>query len=151
MAKIVQIREGVVMIGLENGSLEEARLSDLNFDARVGDEVDVFKNESNVIVSKKQKMQSKEQDRGININVSNGNNQPPVYVANRQKVVNKVAYCLLAFFLGGLGVHKFYSGRIGLGIVYILFCWTFIPMIVAFIECIIALCKPSDANGNILI
>ena len=65
--------------------------------------------------------------------------------------MNKVAYCILALLLGGLGVHKFYSGRIGLGIVYILFCWTFIPSIVAFVEFIIALTKKADANGNIVI
>jgi TM2 domain-containing membrane protein YozV len=36
-------------------------------------------------------------------------------------------------------VHKFYLGKIGLGIVYILFCWTFIPAIIAFVEGIIYL------------
>jgi len=44
---------------------------------------------------------------------------------------------ILALFLGGLGVHKFYFGQIGLGIVYLLFCWTFIPTIIALIEAII--------------
>lgn len=41
---------------------------------------------------------------------------------------------LLALFLGGLGVHKFYMGQTGLGILYLLFCWTYIPAIVGFIE-----------------
>ena len=40
----------------------------------------------------------------------------------------------LALFLGGLGAHKFYLGQIGLGVLYIVFCWTFIPSIVALIE-----------------
>ena len=40
----------------------------------------------------------------------------------------------LALFLGGLGAHKFYLGQTGLGIVYILFCWTFIPSLIAAIE-----------------
>ena len=75
-----------------------------------------------------------------------------VYEAyNGQKTLNKIAYCLLAFFLGGLGIHKFYAGKVGLGIVYLLFCWTAIPGIIAFIEMIIALTKESDSNGNILI
>ena len=65
--------------------------------------------------------------------------------------VNKVAYVLFAFFLGGLGAHKFYSGRIGMGILYLVFCWTFIPAIIAFIEAIIALTKPSDSSGNIMV
>ena len=72
-------------------------------------------------------------------------------VPEGKKLVNKVAYCLLAFFLGGFGIHKFYAGKIGLGIVYILFSWTVVPSIIAFIEMIIALTKDSDANGNIVI
>lgn len=41
---------------------------------------------------------------------------------------------LLALFLGGAGMHKFYLGRPGWGLVYLLFCWTFIPAIIGFIE-----------------
>lgn len=44
---------------------------------------------------------------------------------------------LLAFFLGGLGVHRFYLRQTGLGFLYLLFCWTFIPTIVAIIDAII--------------
>ncbi len=44
---------------------------------------------------------------------------------------------LLAFFLGGLGIHKFYLNKPGLGLLYLLFFWTWIPGIVAFIEAII--------------
>ena len=67
------------------------------------------------------------------------------------KVVKKLVYCLLAFFLGWAGIHKFYAGRIGAGIVYLLFCWTGIPAIIAFIEFIIGLCKKADAAGNIVV
>ena len=42
---------------------------------------------------------------------------------------------LLAIFLGGFGVHHFYLGRVGLGIVYLIFSWTGIPWILAWIEC----------------
>lgn len=41
---------------------------------------------------------------------------------------------LLSLFLGGLGVHKFYMGQTGLGILYLIFCWTYIPAIVGFVE-----------------
>lgn len=41
---------------------------------------------------------------------------------------------LLALFLGGLGIHKFYLGKAGMGILYLLFCWTYIPAVIAFFE-----------------
>lgn len=68
-----------------------------------------------------------------------------------RKLVSKAAYVLLAFFLGGIGAHNFYAGKIGLGILYLLFFWTFIPAFAAFIQAIIALCKTSDAYGRIAI
>ena len=46
----------------------------------------------------------------------------------------KLIAALLAFFLGGLGIHKFYLGKTIQGIIYILLCWTFIPALIAFIE-----------------
>jgi TM2 domain-containing membrane protein YozV len=58
---------------------------------------------------------------------------------------SRVAAALLAFFLGGFGAHKFYLGRIGWGVLYLLFCWTFIPGIVAFIEFIVYLCTSDEA------
>lgn len=47
---------------------------------------------------------------------------------------NNTTAVLLALFLGGLGIHKFYLGQSGMGILYLLFCWTYIPAIVAFFE-----------------
>ncbi|MEA1568161.1 NINE protein, partial [Salmonella enterica] len=38
---------------------------------------------------------------------------------------SRIAAALLAFFLGGFGVHKFYLGKIGQGFLYLIFCWTF--------------------------
>ncbi len=57
---------------------------------------------------------------------------------------NRIIAAVLALFLGGFGIHKFYLGRIGWGVVYLLFCWTFIPGIVAFIEFIIYLCTSDE-------
>ena len=58
---------------------------------------------------------------------------PPIPYTSR----SKSTAALLAFFLGGLGVHKFYLGQGGLGVLYLLFCWTFIPAFVAFIEALV--------------
>lgn len=46
---------------------------------------------------------------------------------------------ILAFFLGGIGAHRFYLGQGGLGLLYLVFCWTFIPAILGFIDFIIFL------------
>jgi len=48
---------------------------------------------------------------------------------------NSTTAVLLALFLGGFGAHHFYFGKIGLGVVYVLFCITGIPAIIAFVEC----------------
>ncbi|MEE1059911.1 MAG: NINE protein [Treponema sp.] len=47
---------------------------------------------------------------------------------------NKTVAGVLALLLGGIGIHKFYLGQIGKGIIYILFCWTYIPALLALIE-----------------
>jgi len=60
---------------------------------------------------------------------------------------SRIPAALFAFFLGGFGGHKFYLGQIGLGILYLVFCWTFIPAIVAFIEFILFLAM-SDEKFN---
>jgi TM2 domain-containing membrane protein YozV/ribosomal protein L40E len=52
---------------------------------------------------------------------------------------NRIAAALFAILLGGLGIHKFYLGRVGQGILYLVFFWTFIPALVGFIEGIIYL------------
>ena len=40
----------------------------------------------------------------------------------------------LAIFLGGLGAHRFYLSQYWQGALYILFCWTFIPALIAVVE-----------------
>lgn len=58
---------------------------------------------------------------------------------------SRITAGILALLLGGIGVHKFYLKKVGLGVVYILFCWTFIPSIVAFVEGIIYLVQDDDS------
>ena len=38
-----------------------------------------------------------------------------------------------------------------MGILYLLFCWTGIPAFVALVEFVLALLKPADMNGNIVV
>ncbi len=150
MAKIIKINNDIVSIGTNEGGIKEVRITDLNFTPTVGDEVEIYETETDLIITKKETKQEIP-NSGININVSNNQTGSQPGYDNSTKAVNKVVYCVLAFFLGGIGAHKFYAGKVGAGIVYLLFCWTFIPGVIAFIELIIGLCKKSDANGNILV
>ena len=51
--------------------------------------------------------------------------------------VSKPTLLLLTFFLGGIGAHKFYTGRNWQGALYLVFCWTYIPGIIALVEFVI--------------
>ena len=52
---------------------------------------------------------------------------------------------LLAFLLGDIGIHKFYLGQPGWGILYLFFSWTGIPFIVGVIEGIMYLSMSDQA------
>jgi len=151
MAKIIKIENEIITIGTDNGGIQEVRKIDCNFEPNIGDEVEVFTAETKTIVIKKERKQSDLQN-GININIDNSNTTPnnAMYVTS-SKAVNKTLYCVLALLLGGIGVHKFYAGKIGTGLLFILFCWTYIPLILSFIDFCIGLSKKSDVNGNILV
>ena len=47
---------------------------------------------------------------------------------------SKVTAGVLALLLGGIGIHKFYTGAWGWGIFYIVLCLTYIPALVALVE-----------------
>ena len=72
-----------------------------------------------------------------NTNTNNNMNGMGMYMRAR----NKWVAFLLCFFLGFVGAHKFYEGRAGMGIVYILTCGLF--GIGWFIDLISLLCKPN--------
>jgi len=57
---------------------------------------------------------------------------------------SKIVAGILAILLGGLGVHRFYMGHIGKGILYLIFCWTGIPGVLALIEGIMFLVKSDE-------
>ena len=47
---------------------------------------------------------------------------------------NPTTGILLTLFLGGIGGHHYYLGKVVLGVVYTLLSWTFVPLVVAFVE-----------------
>jgi TM2 domain-containing membrane protein YozV len=53
--------------------------------------------------------------------------------SNRSKSVAAV----LALILGTVGAHRFYLGQPLIGLIYLIFCWTWIPTIIGIIEAVI--------------
>ena len=52
---------------------------------------------------------------------------------------------ILAILIGSFGVHKFYLGKTGTGVLYLLFSWTGVPGIISIIEGIIYLTQTDQA------
>lgn len=69
--------------------------------------------------------------------------EQPAFQAN-VKTKSKTTAGILAILLGGFGIHKFYLGKIFTGILYMLFCWTYIPSIIGFIEGIVYLTSSEE-------
>ncbi len=76
-----------------------------------------------------------------------GVRQLPPPASSSKMDERKLAAGLLAILLGGLGIHKFYLGDTGKGILYLCFCWTGIPSIIGIIEGVIFLTQ-SDEEFN---
>lgn len=57
---------------------------------------------------------------------------------------NRVVAALLALFLGGIGIHKFYLEEKTAGLLYLFFCWTGIPALLALIDSIRLLCLTDE-------
>jgi TM2 domain-containing membrane protein YozV len=62
---------------------------------------------------------------------------------------SRISAALLALFLGGFGIHKFYLGKPGQGMLYLLFCWTLIPALLAFLEFIVYLCTSDEKFAEV--
>jgi len=65
--------------------------------------------------------------------------------------VNRLAFILLAVFLGSFGIHRFYARKFISGTIYLLLSWTFIPTFLSIIEALLALLKKPNEIGQIWI
>ena len=65
--------------------------------------------------------------------------------------VSKGIYILLALILGGIGAHKFYAGKWIVGLLYLVFVWTYVPVVLSLIDVVIAMLSPADEYGRISI
>lgn len=89
-----------------------------------------------IFLLNKSKEQSRQSDENIArmVNALPEDKRTPFLMQLTTVKKNPTTAVLLALFLGGVGAHKFYLGQTGLGIVYLLFCWTTIPGWIALIE-----------------
>ena len=67
VSKIIKIDGENVSIGTDDGKIREVKISDLNFEPTIGDEVDIFENNKSVIVSKKEKVQVKNSETSTTV------------------------------------------------------------------------------------
>ncbi len=52
---------------------------------------------------------------------------------------------ILALFFGSVGIHRFYLGQVGLGVLYALLSWTMIPAILGIVDAIVFFSMDKDA------
>jgi len=81
-------------------------------------------------------------DARAEICVQCGVRQP--YKSGSGKISRRVAAAIFAILLGSFGVHRFYLGQIGWGILYVVFCWTLIPAVAGMIEGILYLAMSDE-------
>jgi multidrug resistance efflux pump len=58
---------------------------------------------------------------------------------------SKTTAAILAILLGTFGAHHFYLGHTIWGIIYLVFCWTFIPTVLGVVEGILYLVRSNDS------
>ena len=131
--KVIKCDGESVTIGMDDGSFKVVSYRELGFRADINDEIDVYSNNGQAVYAKGAPKSETFKDDG------------------KSKVVNKTTYVLFAILLGGVGANKFYAGKVGMGILYLVFCWTFVPALMGLIEGIMACSKKPDSEGNIIV
>jgi len=65
--------------------------------------------------------------------------QQDIYVHERK---SKGLALTLCFFLGWMGAHEFYLRKYFWGSLYLIFCWTFIPLLLSIVDFILIFLTP---------
>lgn len=71
--------------------------------------------------------------------------QAPAATVRAQAAKSRSTAAVLAFLLGFIGVHKFYLGRTGPGLLYLFFFWTLIPGLLSIIDFVMLLTTSDEA------
>lgn len=138
MPKIIEINGQTISIGMDDGSIETVPAHTVGWQAKVNDQVDLFKTADKVVVTKKTVGSS---------SITNFDGE--------ETQVNKMVYMLLTWFLGIFGIHKFYAKKNLQGVIYFILLWVIPTPIVPWIFCLydlgVAAFRNADDNGMITI
>lgn len=157
MSRIVEVSADYLAIAFADGSRKNFPINFCEgFTPIVGMEVDVLVEGARTVI-RLTGISGSSQARHSDQSCFNDIPKSRPFTANNysQVRVQKIPYLLLAFFLGNLGIHRFFAGKVKSGIIYLL-CSTIgsflvIPVIVIFVLVIIdfvsALFKPADDDG----
>ena len=139
MPRVIQINRDCVSVGMDDGSIADFAFQQFNFTPAIGDEVEIFQNENRVIITKAGQYSGAQSDYSYSDQTyyqqpytqdyNNNNTYYPQNNNNQNVVINNninygvpkdkwIAF-LLCLLFGTLGIHKFYEGKIGMGILYI--------------------------------
>ena len=69
---------------------------------------------------------------------------PPTAAPVLSAPKSRLGAAALAIVLGSFGAHKFYMGKVQQGILYLVFCWAYIPGILGLIEGMTYLAKTDE-------
>lgn len=68
---------------------------------------------------------------------------------NSPRTVDRWTAIAFAFILGGLGVHRFYLKQPAIGVIYLVFCWTLIPSLIALIDAVVWIVQDENKFNQI--
>lgn len=142
MAKIIEIQEQTILVkdGLKTTPILKSAFT---FEPMIGDEVNIYQSGANIAVLKV--------DPSVTNDKKFSRKEIMTQLFPKTAFVTKWKYCILAFFVGGWGIHKFYAGKWGQGILYILLSSLGISGILATIDMVIALFKRTNDEKKIAV
>lgn len=179
MGKVIKITEEFILVAEEDKSIAKIPVSAFEFTPTLNQKVEVYQLDDEYIIneivepitikpSKTTLDDLAELKDKLNINIIN-ENKPQNFNSNyssnvqdtqnvqtagyghyaRKGGVSKWLFIMVSIFLGGFGGSYFMLGRPWMGIVCLLFSWTYIPVIIGLVYAVMAVFKRPDYYGQI--
>lgn len=146
MSQILKIDGNTVSIGIEDGTITKVPIATINYpNPQVGDEVQIFQNEDNTIVSKvvaaaaEAQPPVEMQPQEMEYQYQYQEELQQMYGVKRKSMNKHVFVWVCTFLVGSFGVDRFVRGQIGLGILKLLTCgglgiWSLVDFIIGLVK-----------------